>query len=199
MSEVDLDIQRVQQQQEQQKANKSQSGNNVKFTETLQAQRQNHQLLIQSGAASQPPVGRQVISTAIAQARTEKAASTVLASSGQLTPKTTSKGSGGVASSSGGLTTGGTTSGVVVNNGTPVTGSTSTGSGSVDGLSTGGSNSSSQLMAATQQMTEMNQTFNLQYLQLQEGMQAENRQFTAVSNVSKTKHDTAKNAMSNLK
>ncbi|KAK3629305.1 hypothetical protein LTR56_013036 [Elasticomyces elasticus] len=43
-----------------------------------------------------------------------------------------------------------------------------------------------------------NQTFNLQYLQLQENQQVENRQFTAVPNVSKTKHDTAKNALSNL-
>ena len=58
---------------------------------------------------------------------------------------------------------------------------------------------SSQMMMATQQMQEMNQTFNLQYLGLQEKMQAENRQFTALSNVMKTKHDTAKNALSNLK
>ena len=57
----------------------------------------------------------------------------------------------------------------------------------------------SQMMMATQQMQEMNQTFNLQYLQLQEKMQAENRQFTALSNVMKTKQDTAKNSLSNLK
>jgi len=55
------------------------------------------------------------------------------------------------------------------------------------------------MMMATQQMQEMNQTFNLQYLQLQEKMQAENRQYTALSNVMKAKHDTAKNALSNLK
>ena len=58
---------------------------------------------------------------------------------------------------------------------------------------------SSQMMMATQRMQEMNQTFNLQYLQLQQKMQNESRQFTAVSNVMKTKHDTARNALSNLK
>lgn len=58
---------------------------------------------------------------------------------------------------------------------------------------------SSQLMMATQQMQEMNQNFNLQYLQLQENMQQESRQFTAMSNVIKTKSDTAKNSLSNLK
>lgn len=58
---------------------------------------------------------------------------------------------------------------------------------------------SSQLMMATQQMQEMNQNFNLQYLQLQEKMQSESREFTAMSNVIKTKSDTAKNSLSNLK
>ena len=62
-----------------------------------------------------------------------------------------------------------------------------------------GGSSSAQLLMATQQMQEMNQQFNLQYLQLQENMQAENRQFTALSNVMKTKNDTAKNSLSNLK
>jgi len=41
--------------------------------------------------------------------------------------------------------------------------------------------------------------FNLQYLQLQEKMQADNCQYTALSNIMKTKHDTVKNALSNLK
>jgi hypothetical protein len=54
-------------------------------------------------------------------------------------------------------------------------------------------------MMATREMQEMNQMFNLQYLQLQQKIQGENRQFTALSNVMKTKHDTAKNALSNLK
>lgn len=58
---------------------------------------------------------------------------------------------------------------------------------------------SSQMMVATQQMQEMNQQFNLQYLQLQEHEQSESRQYTALSNVMKSKNDTAKNALSNLK
>ena len=38
-----------------------------------------------------------------------------------------------------------------------------------------------------------------QYLALQEKMQNENRQFTTLSNVMKTKHDTAKNSISNVR
>lgn len=57
----------------------------------------------------------------------------------------------------------------------------------------------SAMMMATQQMQEMTQLFNMQYLMLQQAMQAENRQFSLLSNVMKTKHDTAKNSLSNLK
>ena len=42
-------------------------------------------------------------------------------------------------------------------------------------------------------------SFNLQYLQLQSQMQHENRSCTAVSNIMKTKHDTVKNSISNLR
>lgn len=52
---------------------------------------------------------------------------------------------------------------------------------------------------ATQQMKEMNISFNLQYLQLQEKMQADNRQFALVSNIMKVKHDTARNAINNVR
>jgi hypothetical protein len=38
-----------------------------------------------------------------------------------------------------------------------------------------------------------------QYLNLQEKMQNENRQFATVSNVLKTKHDTTKNAINNVR
>jgi hypothetical protein len=57
----------------------------------------------------------------------------------------------------------------------------------------------SQLLAATQQMQETQMSFNLQYLQLQETMQNENRQYTAVSNILKTKHDTVKNSIGNIR
>jgi hypothetical protein len=42
-------------------------------------------------------------------------------------------------------------------------------------------------------------SFNLQYLQLQSQMQSENRSYTAVSNIMKTKHDTVKNSISNIR
>jgi hypothetical protein len=50
-----------------------------------------------------------------------------------------------------------------------------------------------------QQSAEMDQSFNLQYLQLQQDMQAQNRQFTLISNIMKVKHDTAKNAINNIR
>lgn len=56
-----------------------------------------------------------------------------------------------------------------------------------------------ELFEATKQMQEMNMSFNLQYLQLQNQMQSENRQFTMVSNIMKTKHDTAKNSINNIR
>lgn len=55
------------------------------------------------------------------------------------------------------------------------------------------------LLQATQQMQETQMSFNLQYLQLQSQMQNANRQYTAVSNIMKTKHDTVKNSISNIR
>lgn len=52
---------------------------------------------------------------------------------------------------------------------------------------------------ATRTMQETQMSFNLQYLQLQNTMQDENRQFTMVSNIMKTKHDTVKNSISNIR
>jgi hypothetical protein len=46
---------------------------------------------------------------------------------------------------------------------------------------------------------EMQQSFNLQYLQLQQNMQQQNRQFTLVSNIMKVKHDTTKAAINNIR
>jgi hypothetical protein len=56
-----------------------------------------------------------------------------------------------------------------------------------------------QMLQATKQMQEMNMSFNLQYLALQQQMQNENRMFTMLSNIMKTRHDTAKNAISNVR
>jgi hypothetical protein len=73
----------------------------------------------------------------------------------------------------------------------------STGTGPL--VSSAGSDTSGQLMQATQNMQETQMSFNLQYLQLQDSMQNENRQFTMVSNIMKTKHDTVKNSISNIR
>lgn len=48
------------------------------------------------------------------------------------------------------------------------------------------------------QMQDDNQLMNLQYLQLQQKMQADHRQFSAMSNLMKARHDTAKAAISNM-
>jgi len=69
-----------------------------------------------------------------------------------------------------------------------------------NGITTGKSpESQGQLLSATKQMQETQLSFNLQYLQLQSQMQQENRSYTAVSNIMKTKHDTVKNSISNVR
>lgn len=45
----------------------------------------------------------------------------------------------------------------------------------------------------------MQENFNQQYLTLQSQMQRENRSYTAISNIMKTKHDAVKNALSNVR
>lgn len=66
------------------------------------------------------------------------------------------------------------------------------------GAPKGGSNQQ-QLLDQTKGMQEMMASFNLQYLQLQEKMQMENRSFSTISNVMKTKHDTAKASINNVR
>lgn len=48
-------------------------------------------------------------------------------------------------------------------------------------------------------MQRESQAFNLEYMALQESAQAENRRFTALSNLMKARHDTAKAAISNIR
>lgn len=55
-----------------------------------------------------------------------------------------------------------------------------------------------ELLDATRTLQQQSQSFNLQYLQLQEGLQRENREFTALSNVMKVKHDSARSAIQNI-
>lgn len=74
------------------------------------------------------------------------------------------------------------------------------GAGNTSGAIAGaGGDSSQALLAATQSMQETQMSFNLQYLQLQSQMQEENRSYTAVSNIMKTKHDTVKNSIGNIR
>jgi hypothetical protein len=71
--------------------------------------------------------------------------------------------------------------------------------GGVAGAGAGPSDAFNQMMTATRQMAEFQASFNLQYLQLQEKIQIDTRQFNLVSNIMKTKHDAAKNALNNVR
>ena len=62
-----------------------------------------------------------------------------------------------------------------------------------------GEGSTANLLNAMKAMQEMNMQFNLQYLELQENMQHENRQFTMMSNIMKVKHDTSKSSINNIR
>lgn len=53
--------------------------------------------------------------------------------------------------------------------------------------------------SVTPPLQEKQTSFNLQYLQLQSQMQTENRRYTAISNIMKTRHDTLKNSISNVR
>jgi hypothetical protein len=103
-------------------------------------------------------------------------------------------GGGGYAGGAGGGTAGGVASGTGPG-GIPLGGpglNSSTGT-------QGSGNGQQDLLNQTKDMQEMMASFNLQYLQLQEKMQMENRSFSTVSNVMKTKHDTAKSSISNVR
>ncbi len=73
------------------------------------------------------------------------------------------------------------------------------GGNAVAGAGAGPSDAFNSMMSATRQMSEFQASFNLQYLQLQEKIQIDTRQFNLVSNIMKTKHDAAKNALNNVR
>jgi len=52
---------------------------------------------------------------------------------------------------------------------------------------------------ARQQLQELNTNFNLMQLQIGQSIDEESRRFTLVSNVLKTRHDTAKNSINNIR
>ncbi len=53
-------------------------------------------------------------------------------------------------------------------------------------------------MESVRLLQQEGQSFNLRYLELQERMQRETREFTAVSNVMKVRHDAARAAIQNV-
>ncbi len=65
-------------------------------------------------------------------------------------------------------------------------------------VSAAGTGSGGDVVEATRALQQQAQSFNLQYLQLQEAMQRESRDFTALTNVMKVKHDSAKAAINNI-
>ena len=66
------------------------------------------------------------------------------------------------------------------------------------GAASGGTGSPGDLLEATRAMQQEAQAMNLQYLQLQERMQQESREFSTLSNVMRVKHDTARAAIGNI-
>ncbi len=110
----------------------------------------------------------------------------------------------GASTNAGGYSGNGVSANLASTQGSSGLGATYGGGGSVGGAmslesrAASGDTSAANLLE-TREIQEMNQSFNLQYLSLQQKMQGENRQFTALSNIMKTKHDTAKNAISNVR
>lgn len=68
--------------------------------------------------------------------------------------------------------------------------------GSVAGA--GAAGPQGDLVEATRALQQEAQAMNLQYLQLQEQMQRESREYQALSNVMKVKHDSARAAIANI-
>jgi hypothetical protein len=59
--------------------------------------------------------------------------------------------------------------------------------------------SPAEVAKALDELCDTNRNSSTQYLQLQTAMQQDNRQYTTVSNVLKTKHDTVKNSINNIR
>jgi hypothetical protein len=66
--------------------------------------------------------------------------------------------------------------------------------GAATGIAANSSDPNGSIDSALQQSAQM----NLYYLQVQQQVDAQNRTFTALSNVLKTEHDSAKSAISNI-
>jgi hypothetical protein len=68
----------------------------------------------------------------------------------------------------------------------------SSGVAAVPGAAAGGDGGIESSLAQSQEM-------NLYFLQIQQEMNVQNQQFSAISNVLKTEHDTVKNAIGNIR
>jgi hypothetical protein len=136
--------------------------------------------VMQAGALAAPFIpGGAVLSAAITGVGSLKASAGATTSSTAVGANSTGlMGSGGISSTSGG-----------------VPGASMGGGGSTGGLT----GQSGDMMGQMQNFQEMNMSFNMQYLALQQKMQSDNRQFTSLSNIMKTKHDSAKNAINNVR
>jgi len=71
--------------------------------------------------------------------------------------------------------------------------------GAGTGTGTGTGTGDGDVLAATRALQQQSQSFNLQYLQLQEDTQRESRTFAALSNVMKVKHESAQGAIQNIR
>jgi TolA-binding protein len=67
------------------------------------------------------------------------------------------------------------------------------------GLQDGAIPSGNSMVDAMARLQESSQAFSMQYLQLQEQIQQENRQYSTLSNVLKTRHESAKTAINNIR
>jgi hypothetical protein len=65
--------------------------------------------------------------------------------------------------------------------------------------SAGGDGEAWDLLEAQRLMNSEGQRFQMAYLQMQEDMQRESREFNALSNIMKVRHDSAKAAINNIR
>lgn len=82
--------------------------------------------------------------------------------------------------------------GVAANTGSAAAGTSAEGPAAANGTAANGTTGSEDLLARSQDMS-------MQYLQLQEQISQENRRYTALSNVLHVRHESAKNAIGNVR
>jgi hypothetical protein len=71
--------------------------------------------------------------------------------------------------------------------------------GPLDGTPVTGRGEQWDLMEAQKLLNSQNQSFNLAYMQLQDQMQKESREFNTLTNIMKVRHDSAKAAINNIR